>query len=193
MSAPSGTSVSGDTARPGRDDAPDPEPQSTVATPVPAPALTPAPTIILKALGLVWIRVRDPGTGRVVVEGIMKQGNEVTLPDKASLVLDAGRPNQIEFSIGGKSAGLAGASAAVRHNISLDPDRDWSGIQPPPQRAKRPRRRPAAPGPAPETPKPGIPMRKRSPRAGASFSGRWASSGSGCAIPGPAGWSSKAS
>ena len=125
---PPGTSVSapsGDTARPGRDDAPDPEPQSTVATPAPAltPALTPAPTIILKALGLVWIRVRDPKTGRVVVEGIMKQGNEVTLPDEAGLVLDAGRPNQIEYVIGGKSAGLAGASAAVRHNISLDPDR----------------------------------------------------------------------
>ena len=115
---PPGTSVSapsGDTTRPGRDDAPDREPQST--TPAPAPA------IILKALGLVWIRVRDPGTGRVVVEGIMKPGNEITLPDKAGLVLDAGRPNQIEFSIGGKSAGLAGASAAVRHDISLDPDR----------------------------------------------------------------------
>ena len=125
---PPGRSVSapsGDTARPGRDDAPDPEPQSTVATPAPAltPAPTPAPTIILKALGLVWIRVRDPKTGRVVVEGIMKQGNEVTLPDEAGLVLDAGRPNQIEFLVGGRSAGLAGASAAVRHNISLDPAR----------------------------------------------------------------------
>ena len=117
---PPGTSVSapsGDTTRPGRDDAPDREPQSTVPTPAPAP------TIILKALGLVWIRVRDPGTGRVVVEGIMKQGNEITVPDEAGLVLDAGRPNQIEFSIGGKSAGLAGESAAVRHNISLDPAR----------------------------------------------------------------------
>ena len=117
---PPGTSVfipSGDTARPGRDAARDPESQST------APAPAPAPAIILKALGLVWIRVRDPGTGRVVVEGIMKPGNEITLPDKAGLVLDAGRPNQIEFSIGGKSAGLAGASAAVRHDISLDPDR----------------------------------------------------------------------
>ena len=125
---PPGTSVSvpsGDTARPARDDAPDTEPQSTVATPAPAPAptRTPAPTIILKALGLAWIRVRDPKTGRVVVEGIMKQGNEVTLPDEAGLVLDAGRPNQIEFLVGGRSAGLAGESAAVRHDISLDPDR----------------------------------------------------------------------
>ena len=67
--------------------------------------------------------MRDPRTGRVVVEGIMKQGNEVTLPDDPGLVLDAGRPNQLEYVIGGKSAGLAGASAAVRHNISLDPAR----------------------------------------------------------------------
>ena len=121
---PPGTSVSapsGDTARPGPDAARDPEPQSTVATPAPTP--TPAPTIILKALGLSWIRVRDPKTGRVVVEGIMKPGNEITLPDEAGLVLDAGRPNQIEFSIGGKSAGLAGTTAAVRHDISLDPAR----------------------------------------------------------------------
>ena len=121
---PPGTSVSapsGDTARPGPDAARDPEPQSTVPTPARTP--TPAPTIILKALGLSWIRVRNPKTGRVVVEGIMKPGNEITLPDEAGLVLDAGRPNQIEFSIGGKSAGLAGTTAAVRHDISLDPAR----------------------------------------------------------------------
>ena len=79
------------------------------------------PTVILKALGLVWIRVRDPRTRRVIVEGIMKQGNEVTVPDEPGLVLDVGRASQIEFLIDGESAGLAGPTAAVRHNISLDP------------------------------------------------------------------------
>ncbi len=78
-------------------------------------------TVILRALGLAWVRVRDPQTGRVVVEGIMKEGNEVTVPNDPGLVLDVGRANQIEYVIGGKSAGLAGPTAAVRHNLPLDP------------------------------------------------------------------------
>lgn len=79
--------------------------------------------IVLRARGLVWVRVRDPQSGRVVLEGIMKEDNEVTVPDDAGLVLDVGRANHVEYLIGGKSAGLAGPTAAVRHNLSLDPAR----------------------------------------------------------------------
>ncbi len=82
-----------------------------------APAAGP---IVLKALGLVWIRVRHPQTGRVVVEGIMKQGNEIEVPDERGLVLDVGRANQLEYLVAGKSAGLAGPAEKVRHNLSLD-------------------------------------------------------------------------
>ncbi len=79
--------------------------------------------IVLRARGLVWIRVRDPETGRVIVEGIMKEGNQVTVPDEPGLVLDVGRASQLEYLIGGRSAGLAGPAATVRHNLSLDPAR----------------------------------------------------------------------
>lgn len=82
-----------------------------------APAAGP---IVLRALGLVWIRVRHPQTGRVVVEGIMKQGNEIEVPDERGLVLDVGRANQLEYLVAGKSAGLAGPAEKVRHNLSLD-------------------------------------------------------------------------
>ena len=91
-------------------------------TPEPATGAADRP-ILLKALGLVWIRVRDPQTETVIVEGIMKPGNEVTVPDKPGLVLDVGRANHLEYLIGGRSAGLAGPTAAVRHNLSLDPAR----------------------------------------------------------------------
>ena len=67
--------------------------------------------------------MRDPETGRVIVEGIMKEGNQVTVPDEPGLVLDVGRASQLEYLIGGRSAGLAGPKATVRHNLSLDPDR----------------------------------------------------------------------
>jgi len=79
--------------------------------------------IVLRARGLVWIRVRHPQTGRVIVEGIMKQGNQVTMPDEPGLVLDVGRASELEYLIGGRSAGLAGPTASVRHNLSLDPAR----------------------------------------------------------------------
>ncbi|MXW90992.1 MAG: helix-turn-helix domain-containing protein [Rhodospirillaceae bacterium] len=85
------------------------------------PAAAPADgPIVLRALGLVWIRVRHPPTGRVVVEGIMKQGNEIEVPDDPGLVLDVGRANQLEYVVAGKSAGLAGPAETVRHNLSLD-------------------------------------------------------------------------
>ena len=79
--------------------------------------------IVLRARGLVWIRVRHPQTGRVIVEGIMKQGNRVTVPDEPGLVLDVGRASELEYLIGGRSAGLAGPTSSVRHNLSLDPAR----------------------------------------------------------------------
>ena len=97
----------------GGDRAPAPEPETG---PVDRP-------IVLRARGLVWIRVRDPQDGKVIVEGIMKRGNEVTVPDKPGLVLDVGRASQLEYLIGGRSAGFAGPTAAVRHNLSLDPAR----------------------------------------------------------------------
>ena len=95
----------------GEDPVPDPEPASAAAD----------RTIILKARGLVWIRVRDPRTGKVIVEGIMKEGNQVTVPDDPGLVLDVGRANQLEYVIGSKPAGFAGPTAAVRYSLTLDP------------------------------------------------------------------------
>ena len=94
-----------------------PEPEVDVAD---RPIVLP---IVLRARGLVWIRVRHPETGRVIVEGIMKEGNQVTVPDEPGLVLDVGRASQLEYLIGGRSAGLAGPAATVRHNLSLDPAR----------------------------------------------------------------------
>ncbi len=96
-------------------------PETEAADP-PADLLAVLP-IVLRARGLVWIRVRDPQTGKVLVEGIMKEGNEVPVPDSPGLVLDVGRANQLEYLIGGRSAGVAGPTAAVRHNLSLDPER----------------------------------------------------------------------
>ena len=85
-----------------------------------APAAGP---IVLKALGLVWIRVRHPQTRQVLIEGIMNKGNVVAVPDDPDLVLDVGRANQLEYLVRGKSAGLAGDSPGPVHNLSLDPAR----------------------------------------------------------------------
>ena len=79
--------------------------------------------VTLKALGPVWLRVRNPLTRRVLAERIMKKGEILKLPKQDGLVLDVGRANQIEIMVGGKSAGLAGASVRPRRNVSLDPGR----------------------------------------------------------------------
>lgn len=106
----------------GAADRPDASGEDRNAAPEPEIEVADRP-IVLRARGLVWIRVRHRQTGRVIVEGIMKEGNQVTVPDEPGLVLDVGRASQLEYLIGGRSAGLAGPAATVRHNLSLDPAR----------------------------------------------------------------------
>lgn len=106
----------------GAADRPDASDADRNAAPEPETQVADRP-IILRARGLVWIRVRHRQTGRVIVQGILKEGNQVTVPDEPGLVLDVGRASQLEYLIGGRSAGLAGPAATVRHNLSLDPAR----------------------------------------------------------------------
>ncbi|MYK57396.1 MAG: DUF4115 domain-containing protein [Rhodospirillaceae bacterium] len=77
--------------------------------------------VVLRALGLVWVRVRHPQTRQVLVEGIMKKGNVVAVPDDPGLVLDVGRANQLEYLVRGEPAGLAGESPGPAYSLSLDP------------------------------------------------------------------------
>lgn len=79
--------------------------------------------IILKAVGPVWLRVRNPLTRRVLAERIMKKGETLKLPKQDGLVLDVGRANQVEIIFGGKSVGFAGKNGRPRRNVSLDPGR----------------------------------------------------------------------
>jgi len=83
----------------------------------------PVETIRLKALGLVWLRVRNPQTQQVVVERIMKKGEILSLPKDPGLVLDVGRASQVEIMVGNRSIGRAGSSLRPRHNLSLNPER----------------------------------------------------------------------
>ncbi len=106
----------------GAADRPDASDADRNAAPEPEVEVADRP-IVLRARGLVWIRVRHRQTGRVIVQGILKEGNQVTVPDEPGLVLDVGRASQLEYLIGGRSAGLAGPAATVRHNLSLDPAR----------------------------------------------------------------------
>lgn len=84
-------------------------------------ATTADQVVTLKALGYVWMRVRDPQSRRVIAERTLKKGDVLRLPKVAGLVLDVGRANLIEIMIGNRSAGLAGATVGPRRNVSLDP------------------------------------------------------------------------
>ena len=80
-----------------------------------------AATVKLKALGVVWLRVRNRKTRQVIAERTMKKGEVLILPKDPGLVLDVGRASQIEILIGDRSVGTAGRSMHPRHNLSLHP------------------------------------------------------------------------
>jgi len=80
-----------------------------------------AVTIKLKALGVVWLRVRNRQTRQVIAERTMKKDEVLILPKDPGLVLDVGRASQLEILIGDRSVGTAGRSLRPRHNLSLHP------------------------------------------------------------------------
>lgn len=119
------------TARPAATPAPAAEAEP-VAAPPPATAAAPAPApdgprIVLRArLGMPegsWVQVRDPRSGQVLVNRVLRPGETWPVPLRDGLLLDTGKADGLEIVLDGQPQPTLDGLVGVRRNIALEPER----------------------------------------------------------------------
>lgn len=116
---------------------PQPEPQSepesepVVVASQSEPAVT-QPTavstgIVIKAIADSWVQIINSRDDSVIMERIMKTGDQYQVPEIGNLRLMAGNAGGIELLVDGVVVPSIGPSGAVRRNVQLDASRLRSG------------------------------------------------------------------
>ncbi len=114
-------------------------PAAPAAPPVAAPAAPAAPAaadpaatpdatrIILRArptgVDGAWVQVRDPRSGQVLLNRVLRPGETWPVPPRAGLLLDTGKATELDILLDGQPQPTLEGVIGVRRNIALDPDR----------------------------------------------------------------------
>jgi cytoskeleton protein RodZ len=135
-----------------------PAPVEPVATPpaeAPAPAEAPPPAppvvaipgvpegtrVVLRARAGdpegAWVQVRDPRSGRVLVNRVLRGGEVWPVPLRDGLILDTGRAQGLEILVDGLPQPVLEGLTGVRRNIGLAPDALAQRLVPPTAAAAR--------------------------------------------------------
>lgn len=94
------------------------------ATPAEAAQAPPpdGPRIVLRASDESWIHVRDPRSGRVLINRVLRGGESWPVPSQDGLVLTTGRAEALDIVVDGAVSPLLTGVTGVRRDIGLDPD-----------------------------------------------------------------------
>lgn len=137
-----------------------PAPVAVPPAPAPAPAIIVAPPpaavapptvpgvpdgtrIVLRARANsgdgAWIQVREPRSGAVLVNRVLKPGEAWPAPVRDGLLLDTGKADGLEVLVDGQAQPTLDGLVGVRRNIALEPDRLRQRIVPATAAAPAPR------------------------------------------------------
>lgn len=112
-------------------------PPPAAAPPPPAAAPTPPPPLIaglpdgtrvaLRARPTsgdgVWLQVRDPRSGQVLLNRVLRAGEHWPVPVRDGLLMDTGKAEGLEIVVENAASPALDGIIGVRRNIALDPDR----------------------------------------------------------------------
>ncbi|MDO9499209.1 helix-turn-helix domain-containing protein [Falsiroseomonas sp.] len=70
-----------------------------------------------------WVQVRDPRSGQVLVNRVLRPGESWAVPLRDNLLLDTGRAQGLEIVVDGALSEVLEGQVGVRRNIPLAPDR----------------------------------------------------------------------
>jgi cytoskeleton protein RodZ len=70
-----------------------------------------------------WIQVRDPRSGRVLVNRVLRPNEAWPAPVRDDLLLDTGKADGLEILVDGQAQPALDGLVGVRRNIVLDPER----------------------------------------------------------------------
>jgi cytoskeleton protein RodZ len=108
--------------------APAPEPQPVAARPEPPPApAAEAPRIELRARAESWVQIRDPRSGQVVLNRLLRAGETAAVPPRVGLLLTTGKAEHLDNTVDGEPTPALANQVGVRRDIPLDPERLKAG------------------------------------------------------------------
>jgi cytoskeleton protein RodZ len=110
---------------------PAPEPAVAAAPPAPTPVAIPGvpegTRIVLRArttsLDGAWVHVRDPRSGQVLVNRVLRPGEAWPTPLRDGLLLDTGKADGLEILVDGQPQPTLEGLMGVRRNIALEPEK----------------------------------------------------------------------
>jgi cytoskeleton protein RodZ len=70
-----------------------------------------------------WVQVRDPRSGQVLLNRVLRPGETWPVPPRAGLLLDTGKATELDILLDGQPQPTLEGVIGVRRNIALDPDR----------------------------------------------------------------------
>lgn len=70
-----------------------------------------------------WVQVRDPRSGRVLVNRVLRPNETWPAPVRDDLLLDTGKADALEILVDGQPQPALEGLVGVRRNIALDPER----------------------------------------------------------------------
>jgi cytoskeleton protein RodZ len=92
-----------------------------------APPLPETARVVLRAraggVDGAWVQVRDPRSGQVLLNRVLRPGETWPVPVRAGLLLDTGKANDLEILLDGQPQPTLEGVVGVRRNIVLEPDR----------------------------------------------------------------------
>lgn len=106
---------------------PPPAPVVAAPPPIAIPGLPDGTRIALRArAGMpegAWVQVRDPRSGQVVLNRVLRPGEAWPVPLRDGLLLDTGKADGLEIVVDGQPSPALEGLIGVRRNIALEPDR----------------------------------------------------------------------
>ncbi|WP_372623747.1 helix-turn-helix domain-containing protein [Falsiroseomonas sp.] len=123
-------------------EAPPPAEAAPAAPPVVAiPGVPEGTRVVLRARAGdpegAWVQVRDPRSGRVLVNRVLRSGEIWAVPAREGLLLDTGRAQGLEILVDGQPQPVLEGLTGVRRNIALAPDGLAQPLVPPTAAAAR--------------------------------------------------------
>jgi cytoskeleton protein RodZ len=118
-----------------------PPPAAAAATPA---APSDGTRIVLRASQESWVHVREPRSGQVLLNRVLRPGESWNVPpQRDGLVLTTGRAEGLDLVVDGQVSQLLSGVIGVRRDIALEPDRLRTAQPLPPLRTAAPASPPA--------------------------------------------------
>lgn len=96
------------------------------APPLPAPPRAEpqreGPRMVLRARGESWVHIRDPRTGQVLLNRLLRGGETFSVPDRQGLVLTTGKAENLDVIVDGEPSAVLENATGVRRDIPLEPE-----------------------------------------------------------------------